>query len=95
MRFASFKEQQHIQKQAFFVVMVSLELLRLFKPAGLSVFFSSPICSFQLLIWNFRVLFCSHEGTVLYRSSAHLSCRKEAGVSFVALGLLEPQLARY
>jgi hypothetical protein len=52
--------------------------------------------SFQLPIWNFRVSFCTDEGTVPYRSSAQMSCRGEVvGVSFVALGILEPQIARH
>jgi hypothetical protein len=34
------KEQQHSQKQEFFVIMVQLKLLRGFKPAGLTVFIS-------------------------------------------------------
>jgi hypothetical protein len=29
----------------------------------------------------------SHNGTVPYRSSVQMSCRKEVGVSFVALGI--------
>jgi hypothetical protein len=37
------------------------------------VYFSLSFCSFCLLIWNFRVGFCTHEGTVPYRSSAQMS----------------------
>jgi hypothetical protein len=37
MHFALCKEQQHSQKQKFFVVMVKLKLLLVFKPAGLTV----------------------------------------------------------
>jgi hypothetical protein len=46
-------EQQHSQKQEFFVFMVYLKLLRVFKPAGLTVYiFSLSFCSFCLLIWS-------------------------------------------
>jgi hypothetical protein len=64
-----------------------------FKPAGLTacIFFLS-LCSFCLLIWSFRVNFCTHEGTLPYRSLAQMSCREEVGVSFVVLGILEPQI---
>jgi hypothetical protein len=48
-----------------------------------------------LLIWVFRVSFCTHEGTLPYRSCAQISCREEVGVSFVVLGVLEPQIARH
>jgi hypothetical protein len=48
-----------------------------------------------LLIWSFRVRFCTHEVKAPYRSSAQKSCREEVGVSFVALGVLEPQTARH
>jgi hypothetical protein len=66
-------------------------------PAGLTVFmfFFLSFCSFRLLIWSFRLSFCTHEGIVPYRSSAQMSCREEVGVSFVALGILEPQIARH
>jgi hypothetical protein len=37
MHFALCKEQQHSQKQEFFVILVLLKLLRGFKPAGLTV----------------------------------------------------------
>jgi hypothetical protein len=47
------------------------------------------------LIWVFRGRFCTHEGTLPYRSSAQISCREEVGVSFVVLGVLEPQIARH
>jgi hypothetical protein len=55
----------------------------------------SHFCSFRLLIYNFRVSFCTHEGIAPYRSSAQMPCREEVGVSFVALGILEPQTARH
>jgi hypothetical protein len=58
------------------------------------VFFLS-FCSFCLLIWSFRLSFFTHEETVPYRSSAQMSCREEVGVSFDALGILEPQIARH
>jgi hypothetical protein len=32
---------------------------------------------------------------VPYRSSAQMPCREEVGVSFVKLGILEPQTARH
>jgi hypothetical protein len=54
-----------------------------------------PFCSFCWLIWNIRVIFFTHEDTVPYRSSAPTSCRMEVGVSFVPLGILEPQAARH
>jgi hypothetical protein len=59
---------------------------------SLSLFFFFSFC---LLIWSFRVSFCTHESIVPYRSSAQMSCREEVGVSFVALGILEPQIARH
>jgi hypothetical protein len=59
------------------------------------VYFFLFLCSFHLLIWNFRVSFCTYEGTVPHRSSAQMSCRGEVGVSFVALGILEPQTAHH
>jgi hypothetical protein len=52
-------------------------------------------CSFCLLIWIFRLGFCTHEGIWPYRSLAQMSCRKEVGVSFVVLGVWEPQIARH
>jgi hypothetical protein len=54
--------------------------------AGWSDFFFFSFCSFRLLIWVFRVSFCTHEGLLPYRS---------AGVSFVVLGVLEPQTAHH
>jgi hypothetical protein len=64
MHFALCKEQQHSQEQEFFVIVVQLKLLRGFKPAGLTVcIFFLSFCSFCLLIWVFRVRFCTHEGT--------------------------------
>jgi hypothetical protein len=42
---------------------------------------------------EFSCRYCTHEGTVPYRSSARTSCREDVGVSFVALGILEPQVA--
>jgi hypothetical protein len=59
------------------------------------MYFFIPFCSFCLLIWIFRVSFCIHEGIVPYRSSAQMSCREKVGVSFVALGILEPQIERH
>jgi hypothetical protein len=59
-----------------------------FKPAGLTVFIFLFLYSFHLLIWNFRVSCCSYEGTAPYRSSAQITFREKAGVSFVALGIL-------
>jgi hypothetical protein len=50
------------------------------------IYFSLSFCSFCLLIWNFRVSFCTHDGTLPYRSVAQMSCREEVGVSFLALG---------
>jgi hypothetical protein len=93
--FELYKEQQHSQKQVFSWLWCS------WSSSGFSsrlvwlyVFFHS-FCSFCPLIWVFRVCFCSHEGTVPYRSVAQMSCRKEVGVSFVVIGVLEPQIARH
>jgi hypothetical protein len=61
---ASWKEQQHSQKQGCFVVMVKLKLLQV--PSRLVW----PYDSFHLLFWNFRASFFTSEGTVPYRSSA-------------------------
>jgi hypothetical protein len=58
-------------------------------------FFSLSFCSSCPLIWVFRVSFCTHEVTLPYRSCAQMSCREEVGVSFVVLGVLEPQAARH
>jgi hypothetical protein len=71
-------------KQEIFVVMVLLKLLRFFKPAGLTEYIFLFLCSFHLLIWNYRVSFYTYEGAVSSRSSAQVSCREEVGVSFVA-----------
>jgi hypothetical protein len=38
---------------------------------------------------------CTHEGILPYRSSAQMSCCGEVGVSFIALGILEPQIERH
>jgi hypothetical protein len=56
-------------------------------------FFS--FCSFCLLIWVFHANFCTHEGTLPYRSAAQMSCREKVGVSFVVLGVLKLQIARH
>jgi hypothetical protein len=47
--FALRKEQQHSQKQESFVVIVWLKLLRVFKPAGLTVFLFSQFFLFNSL----------------------------------------------
>jgi hypothetical protein len=47
------------------------------------------------LIWVFRVSSCTHDATVQYSSPAQMSSLEEIGVSFVALGILEPQTARH
>jgi hypothetical protein len=57
--------------------------------------FSLSLCSSCPLIWVFRVSFCIHEGTLPYRNETQMSCRDEFGVPFVALGVLEPQIARH
>jgi hypothetical protein len=59
------------------------------------MYFSLSFCSFCPLIWVFRVSFCTHEGTLPFRSSAQMSCREEVGVSIVVTGVLEPQIARH
>jgi hypothetical protein len=52
------------------------------------------LSSFYLLTWNFRVSFLTYEDSEPYRSSTQMSYRVKAGVSFVALGILEPQTAQ-
>jgi hypothetical protein len=51
--------------------------------------------AFCLLKWSFRVSFCTHEGTLPYRSLTQMPCREEIGVSFVVLGVLGAQIARH
>jgi hypothetical protein len=51
------------------------------------MYFSLSFCSLCLLIWDFRVSFCTYESTLPYRSLARMSCREEVGVSFVVLGV--------
>jgi hypothetical protein len=51
------------------------------------MYLSLSFCSFCLLIFSFRVSFCTHEGKLPYRSAAQMSCREEFGVSFVVLGV--------
>jgi hypothetical protein len=46
-------------------------------------YFLSLFCLFCLLIWSSSVSFCTHEGTLPYRSSAQMTRREEVGVSFV------------
>jgi hypothetical protein len=93
--FALCKEQQHSQKQDFFLDYGVAETRSGFQ-AGWSdcVYSFSFFCSFCLLIWNFRIIFCTHESTLPYRSSAQFSCGEGVGVSSFALDILEPQTAR-
>jgi hypothetical protein len=93
MHFALLKEQQHSQKKDFFRDYGVAKAPPGFQ-AGWSdcLYFFLSNCSFHLLIWSFRVSFCIHEGTLPYRSVAQMSCRKEVRVSFVVLGVLEPQI---
>jgi hypothetical protein len=69
--------------------------LLVFKPADLTV----RIFSLSLFVSFGHVelpgKFFTYEGAAPYQSSAQMSCREEAGVSFVALGILEPQPARH
>jgi hypothetical protein len=58
------------------------------------MYFSLSLCLSCLLIWVFRVSFCTHDGTLPFRSCDQMSCREEVDVSFVVLGVLEPQIAR-
>jgi hypothetical protein len=51
------------------------------------MFFFLSFRSFSLLIWSFRVSFCTHEGTVPHRSSAQISFYEEIGLFVVALGI--------
>jgi hypothetical protein len=54
------------------------------------MYFFLSFCPFSLLIWVFRVSFCTHEGTLPYRILAQMSCREEADdVSLVANVLIE------
>jgi hypothetical protein len=95
MRFALSKGRQHIQKQELFVVGVAEA------PPGLQAGWSDCTYVFlfirllHLLIWKFRVSFCTDEGTVPFQSSVHMPRHGEVGPSFVALGPLEPQTARH
>jgi hypothetical protein len=75
------------------MIMVLLKLLPFFKPAGLT----ACIISASLFIAHleFPSNFCTYEGTMPYKSSAQISRQEEVGVSFVALGILEPQTARH
>jgi hypothetical protein len=65
-------------------------------PPGFQAGWSDCIHFFSLFLFilfahlGFRVSFCTHEGTLPYRTSAQMSCREEVGVSFVVLGVLEP-----
>jgi hypothetical protein len=95
MHFALCKVQQYSKKQELFVVMVQLKLFRVFKPAGLTVciFSLSLFLSFANL--EFLVTFCTYEGKVPYRSSPQISYRWEVGICFVALDILESQIARH
>jgi hypothetical protein len=69
-------------------------------PPGFQAGWSDCMFFFSLFVHLFAYLefpckFCTHEGTLPYRSSAQMSCREEVGVSFVALGILAPQIARH
>jgi hypothetical protein len=59
------------------------------------MYFFLFFCLLCLLIWVFRISFCTHEGTLPFRSLTQMSCREEVGVSFVVLGVLEPLIARH
>jgi hypothetical protein len=63
MHFALSKEQQHILKTGIFRDFGEAKAPPGFQ-AGLSncMYFSLSICSCCLLIWNFRVNSCTHEG---------------------------------
>jgi hypothetical protein len=50
------------------------------------------LCLFPLLIWDFRVCYCTYEGTVPYRSC---NVGRILASFFVVLGILEPQTARH
>jgi hypothetical protein len=58
------------------------------------MYFSLSFSSFCLLIWVFRVSFCTHGGTLPYQIYVQMSCREKVGVSFVVLGVLEAPTAR-
>jgi hypothetical protein len=58
------------------------------------MYFSIPL-SVSFAHLEFLYEFCTCEGTVPYRSSAQMSFREEVVVSFVVLGILEPQTARH
>jgi hypothetical protein len=91
MHSASCKKQQHSQQAGY----GEAEAPRFFNPASLTVCIFSLSLFFLFAHLDFRVRFCIYEGTVPYRSSAQMSCREDAGVSFVALGILEVQTARH
>jgi hypothetical protein len=59
------------------------------------MYFSSLSVHFVCSSGVFRVRFCIHEVTLPFGSCAQLPCREEASVSFVVLGVLEPQIARH
>jgi hypothetical protein len=62
-----------------------------FKPAGLTVCIFPRFLFILFAHLGFPWKFCTHEGTLPYRSLAQVSCRDEVGVSFVVLGILEPK----
>jgi hypothetical protein len=70
-------------------------------PPGFQAGWSDCMFYFSLFLFilfahmEFRVTFYTHKGTVPYRRLAQTSSREEVGVSFVALGILEPQTARH
>jgi hypothetical protein len=71
MHFALCKEQQNSQKQNDYGVAEAPPGFQ----AGWSdcMYFFLLFCSFWLLIWIFRVSFCTHEGTLPYRSLAYIN----------------------
>jgi hypothetical protein len=66
-----------------------------FKPAGINAWTYFPSLSCSIPNLKFPSDFCTHEVAVPYRSSAQMSFWNEGGVSFVALGPVESQLARH
>jgi hypothetical protein len=80
------KEQQNSKTRDFFRDYGVAKAPPDFKPVGLTVciYFFPSFCSFCLLIWCFRVSFCTHEGSLPYRSLAQMSCWGEVGTATLA-----------
>jgi hypothetical protein len=70
MHFVLCKEQQNSQKQEIFRDYGVAEAAPGFQAGWCDcVYFFLSFCSFCLLIWAFRVSFCTHEGTLEWARS--------------------------